>query len=557
MKNLKKSKTIKFCILLIWLSVVLAIISIFPVFSTELETNKIIDDAFKLTQSETLRYGLGSFGGGEVVSVYVQKNPVFPLNFSILTYDKAYYSNSLAEDINYSFTADTKYYEASFFSSSSELIEINFEVSVQKNKIVFPYTSINFPAKVLFLSSVVLVFLKILPNYIRFNPENTTIKNKMFSLSRRRKRLLILLILLSLSFWFLAIIINDNSHGSFENWYTDHARHPYSSSLFAKFGLSIYNMPLGDLASDDASFYKFVTWPQMPHLYPVGSILLFFPFALLLQNGLNRILVLKMEIIVLLLFSHVGLFFFLERFWNKKMFIFLKLLGIYAIYIPLIVYSANGMFDGVPFLFSLIALDMFLTKKYDFFLFFISISSIFKYQPVIFLFPLVITAFLKLFYKRSFNLVIKNRVVITAFILFAVTAFTALLNAPFLLESNNISVMNGLNAFNLNSQIPWTLQSIAVLSTSTITLLFSLYFLDKNPILTLSSIFMLIPSFFLTYFQIWYIPVFFLYTLIPEQKRYIETTLVWVLFIIVMLSFGAISFNPRNVLDGWIQVLGL
>ena len=62
MKNLKKSKTIKFCILLIWLSIVLAIINIFPVFSTELETNNIIDDAFKLTQSETLRYGLGSFG---------------------------------------------------------------------------------------------------------------------------------------------------------------------------------------------------------------------------------------------------------------------------------------------------------------------------------------------------------------------------------------------------------------------------------------------------------------------------------------------------------------
>jgi hypothetical protein len=556
MCRFKVSKTLLFCILLIWLSVLLALISIFPIVTPDLKTNIVIEKSFNLTQSETLRYGLGSFSGGENVSVYVRKVPYFPLNFSIITYSNIFYSNSKNADIVFSFVADTNYYEALFFSSSNEIITIQFEVSVEQNQIYFPFTSFNIVAKVMFLSSIVSVFLIILKSNFLSSSKYALVEKKTRRLTHRSNWMLIFLILLSLSFWFAVILINTNSHASFENWYTDHARHPYSSTLFTEYGFSIFNTPLGDLANIDASYYKFVTWPQMPHLYPLGSVLLFLPFAFLLQNGVNQILVFKMEIIVLLLFSHIGLYLFFKRFWNKKLFLLLKLIGIYAVYIPLIVYSANGMFDSIPFLFSLIAIDLFLTKKYDFFLFFIAISSIFKYQPLLFLFPLVIVALLKLLQKYSLKMIVKNKAVIAGIILMASTVFTAVLNAPFLFDSNNISVMNGINAFNLHSQIPWIVQSLAVLSTLTITLLFSIYFLDKNPIISLSSIFILIPSFFLIYFQIWYLPFFFVYSLIPWKKREVDLTLIWILFIVTMLSFGTLSFNPLNVLNGWIQVLG-
>jgi hypothetical protein len=557
MCRFKVSKTILFCILLIWLSVLLALISIFPVVSPDLKTNIVIDESFNLTKSETLRFGLGSFSGGETVFVYIRKVPDFPLNFSLITYGGVFYNNSSNVDITYSFIADTNYYEALFFSSSNEIIEVQFGVSVKNNQIYFPFNSINILAKTLFLSSIVFVFLIIINSNFRAPSDITLAEKKTQKLTQKSKWAVVFLLLLSLSFWFSVILINDNSHGSFENWYTDHARHPYSSILFTKYGFSIFNTPLGDLASSDTSFYKFVTWPQMPHLYPAGSVLLFLPFAFLLQNGVNQILVFKTEIIILLLFSHIGLYLFLERFWNKKLFMLLKLIGIYAIYIPLIVYSANGMFDSIPFIFSLIAMDMFLTKKYDFFLFLIALSSIFKYQPLLFLFPLVIMALMKLFHKSSLKMIIKNKVVIAGIILIAAIVFTAVLNAPFLLDSNNLSVLNGINAFNLHSQIPWIVQSLAVLSTLTITLVFSIYFLDKNPIMTLSSIFILIPSFFLNYFQIWYLPFFFIYTLIPQKKREVELTMFWILFIVAMLSFGTVSFNPLNILNGWIQVLGL
>lgn len=150
----------------------------------------------------------------------------------------------------------------------------------------------------------------------------------------------------------------------------------------------------------------------------------------------------------------------------------------------------------------------------------------------------------------------RNKTLIAAIILIASTVTTGAFSVPLLLESNT-PVMNGINAFNPHSQINWIVQSVAVLSTVGITLVFSIYFLNKNPVLTISSISILIPSLFLIYFQTWYLPFFFIYTLIPQKKRNVEITLLWILFIIFMLSFGAISFNPLNVLKGWSQVFGL
>ena len=557
MKILKNSKLFILLMFLLCFSVFMALTSIFPFTSSEFETFIVKTKSFNLTSLETIRYGLGSFRGDETVYVSIVKFPMTILNFSILTYNGLEYSDYSANDIEYSFNTTANYYEALFFSQSEELIEIHFEVSVKNNNISFPFLSINNFAKGLFLLSIFSLFFIIVNSFFNSSSDNVTIENMDPPLSHRNKRIVLFLLLLSLIFWISLIITNTNSHASFENWYTDHARHPYSSSLFTKFGLSIFNTPLGDLASIDSSYYKFVTWPQMPHLYPAGSFLLFLPFAFLLQNAANQILVYKLEIFVFLIFSHSSLYFFLKKFWNKNSFLLLRLIGIYSIYIPLIVYSANGMFDSVPFFFSLIALNMFLSKRYDNFLFFIAISSIFKYQPLLFLFPLIIIALLNLSKKNSITKILKNRKVTVSIFLMATSFFTAFLSLPFLMESNNLSIMNGLTAFNLHSQIPWLFQSLAVLLTLTITLFFSLYMLGKNPIISLLSLFILLPSFFLQYFQIWYLPFLFLYSLIPQKKRDVELTLIWLFFMMGMLSFGALSFNPLNVINGWSQILGL
>lgn len=556
MKQFATSKSFLFgLMLLLVLSVVIGIVSLYP--AAPDNSFSVTDVSFVLTPLETRSHGLGSFRGGENISLSIRNPSNSPITFSVATYNSTLYSESSTTDIECSFTATSEYYEAIFSSESNTAVEIQFMVSIDELEAVLPFSWLSTPAKILFfvsLGSVMLLLLKpALHNVSALRLE----EYKPRILSQKGRRILLVLILLSLAFWFFLVAANNNPLGTFENWYTDHARHSYSSTLFTKVGFSIFGTPLGELASGDNSCYKFVTWPQMAHIYPLGSIFLFLPFGLLLQSGVNQVLVFKLEIAVFLLFAHFSLYYFLERFWKQKMFPFLKLLGVYAMYIPLIVYAANGMFDAIPLLFSLIAIDMFLVERYDWFLLFMAVSMFFKYQPAIFLMPIIIIGVLKLFEQHRLSSLIRNKVVITAAVLAGVAGVTAVASAPFLINTKAEFVMNGVNAFSSHAQIPWALQSFAVFLTLAVTLLFAVYMRNRNPLISLSAVFILLPSFTMPFFQIWYLPFFFGYALIPQPKRDMEVTMLWLLFIMTMLAAGLISFNPTLILEGWLRVLGL
>jgi hypothetical protein len=561
MKQFVTSKNLLFgFMLLLALSVVIAVVSLVPAGPQNATISadnsfSITDVSFVVTPLEIRRHGLGSFRGGENISISISNPEHSPFNFSVETYNGTCYSTTSTGDIEYSFTAEPEYYEVVFFSEST--IEIHLAVSAQEPTVLFPFSWLNTPAKVLFffsLGSIILLLLKpALHTASMFNVE----EYKARLLSPKGRRVLLILILLSLAFWFFLLAVNTNPFGSFENWYTDHARHSYSATLFTKVGFSIFDTPLGQLASNDNSYYKFVTWPQMAHIYPLGSLLLFLPFGFLLQSGVEQVFVFKMEIAVFLLFAHVSLYYFLARYWKQQVFPFLKLVGVYAMYIPLIVYTANGMFDAIPLLFSLIAIDMFLTERYDYFLLFMAVSVMLKYQAAIFLLPLIIMGVLKLFEKHQLSSIIRNKAVIAAALLEVVCVFTAVASAPYLMETKPEFVMNGINAFSPHAQITWEMQAFAVLSTLAVTLLFAVYMLKRNPLISLSALFLLLPLFTMPFFQIWYLPFFFGYALLPQKKRDMELTMIWLVFIMAVLGFGGISFNPINVLDGWARVLGL
>jgi hypothetical protein len=544
-------------VLLLVLSVVISVMSLFPITSNVKETRIIIDDSFRLTPLEIRRHGLGSFHGGENVSISIRGEANWPINFSIVTYGGTRYSTVSTAKIEYSFTAGADYYEAVFFGDSKNANEIHFEVSVQKPKVSFPFSGLNTPAKVMFffsLGSILLLFLK-----FAFN-ESSVIKtnaHRIPLLSQKSRQRLLIMLLLSFAFWFFLLAVNSNPLATFENWYTDHARHPYSSSLFTKVGFSIFDTPLGKLASNDSSFYKFVTWPDMPHLYPLGSIFLFLPFGFLLENGFDQLFVFKMEIALFLLVSHICLYYFLKHFLKQQMNLPLKVLGIYILYIALVVYSANGMFDSIAFLFSIIALTMYLEGRYDYVILFVAVSMTLKYQAGTFLFPLIIMSLMKLFEQHGFSRIVKNKAVIVAAVLAVIDGFTAYLSAPFLMEARPELVMNGVNAFSPHSQAPWALQSFAVLLTLAVTLLFAIYLLHSNSLISLYAIFTLLPSFTMPYFQPWYLPFFFVWVLIPKQKREVEATMLWVIFMVTVLSFGWVSFNPLQILDNLRKLLRL
>ena len=67
----------------------------------------------------------------------------------------------------------------------------------------------------------------------------------------------------------------------------------------------------------------------------------------------------------------------------------------------LVIYAADGMFDSVAFLFSLFAVTMFLSERYDYFFLLMGVSVFLKYQAGIFLLPLIIVGLLKLIEKNK------------------------------------------------------------------------------------------------------------------------------------------------------------
>ncbi len=540
---------------LLVLSVCLAALSIYPVPNGKTESSVLLDENFHLSSMETRRQGLGSFQGGENLTVHIEGDAGNPKNFSIITYSWTNFSTVFDSDVSYSFITGADYYEAVFYAHPDSTSNIHLTVTMDKPAVDYPFSWLTNSAKMLFGASLATLMLITL-RYALI--QDTKKPSASPSLLGRvgRKRLLVLL-LVSLVVWLSLLAVNSNSLASFEDWYTDHARHPYSATLFMQTGFSVFDTPLGELSSADSSNYKFVTWPEMPHLYPLGSIFLFLPFGVLLQSGVDAVLVYKLEIALSLVFAHVCLYFFLKHFWKKDLELPFKLIGVYIIYVLLVIYAANGMFDAVPFLFSLLGLTMFLTKRYNYFILFTGVSILFKYQAGIFLLPLIIYSLVELYRTNHFAGIVRNKAVLAGAALALVSLSTAVLSLPFLMQTRSQLVMNGINAFNSHSQIPWWLQSTAVLLTLAATLVYAAHMFRKNSLLSLSAVFLLLPSYMMPYIQNWYLPFLFCYILIPNGKKELAATMIWLIFMVGMLSFGGASFNPLLIYENFKTMLKL
>jgi hypothetical protein len=537
------------------LSIVLSIGSLFPE-SSGTQSNILINDTFNLGPNETYTQGLGSFQNGENMSLIIQyptgfqENLFFSLKFPSATDfvktdtgymqndSKDYFSILTKANVTYITYNNTtaNYYEAVFVSNATKSNVVHFQGFVEEPKTFFAVFWLNETSKIIFLSSLSLIMLLTL-RIVLANFSKVKAHTPIPSLSKKNRKFLAILLLVSLIIWFSILAVNSNPLATFENWYTDHARDTYVSSLFPKDGLSVFSQPLNKLSSLDASSYKFVTWPEMPHLYPLGSIFLFLPFGALIQSGSNASLVYKIEIAIFLIFATACVYYFLKNFLQKDMALVLKLGGVYVIYVSLVVYAMDGMFDSIAFLFVFFAVSMFLMERYDYFFLLIAVAVFFKYQAGIFLLPLIIVGIIKLFEKEKFGL-LRNKAVIAGIAFGVTSVFTAFLSASYLLTPKQQFITNCINAFAVNSQLTWELQSSAVLLTLAVTLTYAVYMLKKNSLLSLLAFFMLLPSFMLPYFQNWYLPFFFIYALIPQRKKESEITLGWLIFMIVILSFG-------------------
>jgi hypothetical protein len=541
--HLASKRWLSIALVVIVVGALLSVASLYPVGTDQKKTHFIVDDSIVLTSTETYRQSLGTFGGGENITVTISSLTNSSVNFSILTYNGAIYSGVSAH-AKYTFIAKPENYELEFNPATSN--ELSLQVTVQKQEAQYPLAWLTSSAKVLFFSGVIFAVAILLKSAIQEPSSNTSLSDAV--LSRKSKQILLIFVVASLVLWTFVAAQNNTQFATLENWFTDHARHAYTSTLFFKDGFSIFGTPLRDLANiDSSSTYKFVTWPETPHIYPLGSIFLFLPFGFLLQQGIQQVFVFKMEIVFFLVIAHICLYFFLRRFLPKEMNLSLKMLGIFIFYVALVVYAANGMFDAVAFLFAFASLTMFLKGRYDYFLLLSVISVTVKYQAGIILLPLIIFGLIKLLGQTKFSDVIRNKAVIAAALLAALDGYTIYLSAPFLASTRSEFVINGINLFSPHVQLPYLSQSFAVLITLAVTLGCAIYLSNKDRFISLSMLYVMLPIFSMPFFQFWYMPYFFIFAFIPKQKRVLEVTMLWLIFITIMISLGSLSFNPLQI----------
>lgn len=568
---------------LIVFSVVLGVAGIYSVATGEVVTETLLDEIHHLSPNMEYRQGIGNFPGNgtigdgtipEYLTLKVENIDVFVRNFSVISYGVTHFS-STEPKITQNLTTGADYYEAVFWTDSHNSGSVHFVVSITKPQVIYPLAWLALPAKILFLAGiggVVVLLIKA--------GSSTPLKSPA-RLEGFGKRLLVALLAVSLVLWMAFTMLNANPLGTFENWYTDHARDTYVAGLFLKQGLAVFSEPLGALACRDVSSFGFVTWPEMPNLYPVGSVAVFLPFAGLLGAGLDTVLVYKLEIALFLVLAHVCLYVFLSRYWSQTtlprvslqhakeniavlrrggwvekksllqdyIILALKIVGVYVMYASLVPFAANGMFDSVAVLFLLLAVGAFLVGRYDFFALMVGVSVVFKYQTAIFLFPLIVVAGVQLLKKHRLAGLVRNRVIVLAVVCAAISGFTAVLSAPYLMGTRSVLVMNAVNAFLAHAQIPWSWQAGAVLSVLAATALYSIYMYRRNLLLSLSALFLLVPVCLLPYFQNWYLPFLFAYMLIPHEKAQFSATMLWLVFVAFMLSFGGSGLNPQVLVE--------
>ena len=246
------------------LSIVLSIGSLFPG-SSGTQSKILINDTFSLGPNETYTQGLGSFQNGENMSLIVQyptgfqENLFFSLKFPSATdfvkTDTGYMQNDSKDNFSILTKSNVTYITYNIQSltimkpflsqTRPNLMLVHFQGFVEEPKTFFAVFWLNETSKIMFLSSLSLIMLLTL-KIVLANFSKVKAHTPFSSLSKKKRKFLAILLLVSLIIWFSILALNSNPLATFENWYTDHARDTYVSSLFLKDGLSVFSQPLGN-----------------------------------------------------------------------------------------------------------------------------------------------------------------------------------------------------------------------------------------------------------------------------------------------------------------------
>lgn len=533
--------------------VIVSITSSVPIHTEDTRVRRIVYEQIRMSPNEQRKYCLGIFGINYNISVNIYEKTGKPVFYKVITYADSIVSNSSSIAPKFTIKTDNDYYELVLINRGSYDLEINLDVKVEEPRIEHPYSSAAWIGKGLLLTGglgfvLILAFILVKANKLVLNSA---------SYSPYWARILSLFTIFSCLFWTLIIAFPPFSSLGLERWYTDHIRHSYTAFIFLKYGFSVFEVPLGRLANIDDSAFKFVTWPEMPHLYPLGSILLFLPFGMLLQSGAAPDYIFKAEIALFVVFGHVCVYLFgRELLRNRFMHKITKIAVFYIFYYIVLLYSLNGMFDSIPVFISILALSDFLRKNYDGSILLGALGFLFKYQVGIFLLPLFVINFLNFCKEERPKNIFRNAKINAAFLFVAVAAFSLVRSLPYIFGLREDLVMNTLYLFLPTRFLPEEYHYV-MLSIMFVLSFFCIYYgLKKDLFLSIFVSYLLLPSVTLPYFQQWYFMYIFPPVLLMRSKKSSALFAIWAVALTLLITVGNLKYDPIWLLRRFLQSMG-
>jgi len=535
LKNLKISQilTLFFGILFI-LGIAISVFSSIPVRRGHTCIQRIIiNEQIKMSPKEQRRYCLGFFEKNCNISIRVYEKTGKPVIYEVIIYNGLIISNISSIAPESSFRTNNNYYELVLINNSTNYLEIYLNATAEEPYLEYPYWHISWIGKNLLLIGG----LGFVIQTLWLKHDESLLTEVAFSRKPHMAKFLLAATISSFLFWSLIITLPSFSSLGLENWYTDHIRHSYTAFLFLKYHFSVFSVPLGSLANNDDSFFKFITWAKMPHLYPLGSIALFLPFGIPLQFGVPSELIFKLEIATFVFFGHVCIYLFgkmlLENGYMHKI---TKIAVFSFFYYIVVLYSLNGMFDSIPVLFSILALSNLIKKRYEASFLFLSIGFLFKYQVAIFLLPLFLINFLNIFTKKDLLSILRNAKITAAFLFIAVSSVSLIESLPYILNVRENLIMNPLYLFRLPVNVSWVYHLFALSVVLIFSFLCVFFSFKRNRTFSAFISYLLLPFVSLPYFQPWYFMYVPLPALLIKDKRFSALFVVWLVTIALLIA---------------------
>ena len=333
----------------------------------------------------------------------------------------------------------------------------------------------------------------------------------------------------------LAVPLFNSPTHSLDPLYTDHRRHAYAAWTLLNIGTDVYTTPIAQWSS--GALRPFISWAPIPHLYPIGSLLLFLPFGVVNNIGLLPEAVVNASMTGLFGVAGVGVTWLLYQLLSES---YSPVLvgSILVLAAPLSVFwGVNGFFDTVAAAMALYGVYAY-RRENDGTALLALVGALSLHYRLWYLGPLALVVFVR--YARAQEWVLDWRLGVAG-VLGGASLISFILTIPGLMTLSNSSMLNE-NPMTVTTGL--TPAILGALGGGLIVLAI-IFKYEPNPDTLITLTLAVAMVFILTQWSPWY-SVLLIPALALVERRPSQVALV-VSFYWVVVILGVLSANRLSV----------